>query len=309
MNPILKLAEWSARKLPETVKRQLYTIPGLAHLLRRVLNRAAPTGESEVVIASGGLAGFHMLLDLQREKDYWLGTYEPDLQAAVVEFVKPGMVVFDVGANIGYISLLLARQVGETGKVFSFEALPTNLERLRQNILLNDFPQRIEIIPAAVVESSRTVRFLVGPSTGMGKADGSAGRMEYDYQDSLSVNGLSLDSFIDDLGHPPPQVIKLDIEGGEVLALPGMRRLLKKNRPLILMELHGPLSAKVAIDEFSMADYQLKAMEPGFPDIDISEELDWKSYLVAIPKPGDPIVHEPAGRVSEELSGEMDQRG
>lgn len=290
MNLILKLAEWSARLLPESVIRRLYSIPLLARLLRRVLNRAAPEELCEVVIASGGLAGFHMLLDLQKEKDYWLGTYEPELQAAVVNFVKPGMVVYDVGANIGFVSLLLARQVGATGRVFSFEALPANLERLRQNILLNGITSQVEIVPAAVVESTRTVQFLVGPSTGMGKVDGSAGRMEYDYQESLPVQGFSLDNFIYDQGYPVPQVIKLDIEGGEVLALPGMRRLLNEKHPVVLMELHGSLSAEAAMDEFSKADYRLKAMQHGYPVIDIVDQLGWKSYLVAVPKSFDPTT-------------------
>ena len=47
-----------------------------------------------------------MALDLHAEKDYWLGTYEPDLQTAAWQIIKPGMVVYDVGANIGYISLM-----------------------------------------------------------------------------------------------------------------------------------------------------------------------------------------------------------
>ncbi len=97
------------------VKRGLYRFRPLAGLLRGALNRAAPQGFTPVVVAAGGLQGLSLSLDLQEEKDYWLGTYEPDLQAAVAELVQPGMLVYDVGANIGYISLLLARRVGESG--------------------------------------------------------------------------------------------------------------------------------------------------------------------------------------------------
>jgi FkbM family methyltransferase len=196
----------------------MYRIPPLADLIRHGLNRAAPVGLTQVQVAAGGLAGLWLWLDLQAEKDYWLGTYEPELQDALSELVQPGMVAYDVGANIGYISLLLARRVGQPGKVYAFEALPANLERLRLNLALNGLSENVLVIPAAVVECERPVRFLVGPSGGMGKADGSAGREDVAYAGTIDIDGLSLDTFVFEMGNPPPQVVKMDIEGGEVLA-------------------------------------------------------------------------------------------
>lgn len=281
-SPLLSLAAWAARALPMPVKRQLYRVPALARLVRGALNRAAPEGLSVVTVAAGGLQGRLMQLDLQSEKDYWLGTYEPDLQAALADFIGPGMVVYDVGANIGYISLLIARRVGPGGQVYAFEALPANQERLRANLALGDGREPLTLVPAAVVEASRRVRFLIGPSGGMGKAEGSAGRDEYKYSDAVDVEGLSLDDFVYRLGNPPPQAIKLDIEGGEVLALPGMHRLLEDARPLVLMELHGPQAALAAWEAFSRAGYRICRMKPGYPGIDALNEIDWKAYLVAV---------------------------
>ena len=63
--------------------------------------------------------------------------------------VLPGQVAYDVGANIGYISILLARSVGENGRVFAFEALPANLERLHHNISLNGMSSRVTVVPGA----------------------------------------------------------------------------------------------------------------------------------------------------------------
>lgn len=264
------------------VKRQLYRFPALARLVRSTLNRAAPQGLSIITIAAGGLQGRQMQIDLQREKDYWLGTYEPDLQTALGDFIQPGMVVYDVGANIGYISLLLARCVGPEGQVYAFEALPANLERLRANLALGNGREPVTLVPAAVVETSRRVKFLVGPSGGMGKAEGSAGRNEYEYPEAVDVEGLSLDDFVYRLGNPPPQAVKLDIEGGEVLALPGMQRLLREAHPLLLMELHGPEAARAAWEVFSRAGYRMRRMESGYPSINALNELDWKAYLVAV---------------------------
>jgi FkbM family methyltransferase len=282
-NPLLSFAAWTARRLPMPVKRALYRFQPLAGLLRQALNRAAPQGFTPVVVAAGGLQGLSLSLDLQEEKDYWLGTYEPDLQAAVAELVQPGMPVYDVGANIGYISLLLARRVGDAGHVYAFEALPANLERLRLNLVLSGLAGRVTVVPAAVVERKRLARFLVGPSGGMGKAAGSAGRRDVVYSQELEVAGLSLDEFVYAEGNPPPQAVKMDIEGGEVLALPGMRRLLAEMRPLILLELHGPEAARLVWDTLSAAGYRLCRMAPGYPQVPSLDALDWKAYLIAKP--------------------------
>ena len=282
-NPILSLAAWMARLLPMKVKRGIYRLEPLARLVRLGLNRATPHGLTTVAIAAGGLAGLRMSLDLQSEKDYWLGTYESELQATINNLVQPGMVAYDVGANIGYISLLLARRVGGTGRVFAFEALPSNLERLHTNLELSGYSEIVDVVPVAVVECDRRVRFLVGPSGGMGKAEGSAGRQEVYYSDALEVEGISLDSFISQKGNPAPQVVKMDIEGGEVLAMPGMRRLLRTARPIVLLELHGPEASRVAWEVLSNADYRICGMQVGFPSVPSLEALDWKAYLLAIP--------------------------
>ncbi|MFH1633156.1 MAG: FkbM family methyltransferase [Chloroflexota bacterium] len=276
----LQFAAFLARILPAPVRRAFYIFAPLARLIRVALNRAAPTGLTEVTVAAGELAGARLRLDLQLEKDYWLGTYETDLQAAVREFAQPGWVAYDVGANIGYITLLLARAVDEGGQVFSFEALPANLERLRVNVGLNGLGHRVEIIPGAVAAASAPVRFLVGPSGAMGKAEGSAGR-QGGHIESLEVPGIALDDFIYRDGNPPPQVIKMDIEGGEVLALRGMPRVLREARPLILLELHGPEAARVAWETLTGAGYSLHRMERGYPSVPSLTDLDWKAYVVA----------------------------
>jgi FkbM family methyltransferase len=263
-------------------RRLFYRIPPLAKFLRTSLNRAAPAGLTEVVIAAGGLEGIRFCLDLQSEKDYWLGTYEPELQSAINDWIQPGKVAYDVGANIGYISLLLARRLGQGGRVFAFEALPSNRERLQANLELSGYADYISLIPAAVLDRSQPARFLVGPSGGMGKAEGSAGRVEFNYRTSIEVEGISLDDFVYRDGNLPPQAVKMDIEGGEVLALPGMLRILKEIRPIVLMELHGPESAQVAWQTFSQAGYDLRRMVKGYPEINSFEELEWKAYLVAV---------------------------
>lgn len=280
---VLRMAAFAARILPNRWKTSIYRSPTIARVIRNGLNIAAPEGKIPTPVAAGNLKGMHLELDLQTEKDYWLGTYEPVLQSAIHDLVRPGFIAYDVGANIGYISLMLARAVGETGKVFAFEALPENQIRLYKNIAHNKMSSRIFVVRAAVIDSPRSVRFMIGPSHGMGKVQGSAGRQEYEYPQSIMVTGTSLDTFVYAAGRPAPHVVKMDIEGGEVLALPGMRRVLHEARPIMLLELHGEESARVAWDILTAADYRFSLMAPGYPPITRIEELEWKSYLIALP--------------------------
>jgi len=236
-NIILTLAANLARILPESYKRALYRNPSFSRVVRGGLNLAAPVGLSEVTIAAGDLAGMHMVLDLHSEKDYWLGTYEPELQAAITDLVIPGQVIYDVGASIGFMTLLFARKVGLNGHVFAFEALPANIDRLTRNIELNSFQDRVTVIEAAVQDRSGQTDFYPGPSSAMGKVDGSAGRSSIEYQSSIQVDGVAIDEFIYNSGNPVPVILKIDIEGGEILALPGMSSLLHKIHP-ILQPLH-----------------------------------------------------------------------
>jgi FkbM family methyltransferase len=279
---LLSLAAFAARILPNSLTPAIYRFKPLARFIRGRLNRAAPTGLTQVKVAGGDLAGFTILLDMQIDKDYWLGTYEPELQAALRELIQPGAVIYDVGANIGYVSLLLAKAAGETGHVYAFEALPENAERWRKNVELNGMNPRLSLFAGAVTQAAGPVRFLVHASAGMGKAAGSAGRDDK-YQSKVTVDGISLDEFVYGQGNPPPQAVKMDIEGGEVLALPGMRRVLAEARPLMLMELHGSESSRVAWETLTAAGYEIRWMRRGYPVVPSLEALGRKTYIIAKP--------------------------
>lgn len=280
---VLNLAALGSKWLPLSIKRSLYAFKPVANLIRTSLNKAAPQGLTKVKVAAGNLAGVTLYLDLQVEKDYWLGTYELELQQAIHDWVSPGMVAYDVGANIGYISIMLAQQVGKDGKVFSFEALPENQERFELNRQTCGFGERVHLVRAAVVDQPGLVKFHIGPSGGMGKAAGSAGRQEYAYSESIDVQAISLDDFVYQEGNPPPRIVKMDIEGGEVMALPGMRRVLEEARPVVMLELHGPQAAQAAWKTLTEAGFRICRMQPTYPQVDSLEQLDWKTYLIALP--------------------------
>jgi FkbM family methyltransferase len=281
--PILKAASWAADALPASIKKLIYKVPFLARLIRRSLNAAAPESLSEVTIAAGAAKGLRIILDLQSEKDYWLGTYESDLQDAARKLIQPGDVVYDVGANVGYVSLLSARLSGKSGKVFAFEALPENVARLRKNVLINTLESRITVTHAAVIDTVRLVIFLTHPSGAMGKTLGSAGRDEQ-YSGRITVPGLALDAFVYDENHPTPDIIKMDIEGGEGKALAGMPRLLTEKRPILLIELHGEKAARQVWNHLRQRHFSVHQMKRGYPKVTNINALDWKAYIIAIPE-------------------------
>jgi len=276
----LSFASFLARALPLPVKQALYRLPFLARFIRSSINASVADGLSVIEVAAGDLKGYQVLLNLKTEKSRWLGTYEPELQTALRQFLRPGSSVYDVGANIGYISLLMAHNIGPSGKVFAFEALPVNVERIQQNIALNKLTN-VTVISAAVMDKNGPVTFYVHDSVGMGKAAGSIGRREEQYKAEITVPALSLDEFVYEQGNPPPDAVKMDIEGGEVLALPGMMRLLREAHPTLFLELHGPESEKTAWETLTSCGYTLHAMQEGYPPIVSPEQLGWKAYLVA----------------------------
>lgn len=271
-----------SRLIPGPLKTAIYDFPRLAAALRSLMNIAAPPEPMVIDVTGGILVNHKMRLDLKFEKFYWLGTYEPQLQRFLKEAIRPGMVVYDVGANIGYVSLMLAHLLGDTGRVYSFEPHPGNLRRLEENVSLNGWNDRIVVTPLAVSDKAGSEEFLVHTVHGMGKLSGSAGRTET-YPETLSVPCVSLDSFVFEQGHPIPDMVKIDVEGGEIKVLPGMRRLLKQARPSLIIEVHGFTAASSILSILNEYSYNIHRLNSKREEIRTVEEMSWKEYVIALP--------------------------
>ncbi len=278
---VLRAAATLARVLPEPSRLALYRLGPLTRLVRALLNRAAPSGANPVRVAAGELAGMWLVLDLQVDKDLWLGTYEPQLAKAIRRFARPGGVAYDLGANVGYTALLLARAVGPAGRVIAFEPLPSNLDRLRQAIALNGLAPQIDVVPAAAGPRSEAGSFLVHASGGMGRLEGGAGRTD-GFASKIAVDVIALDDFVFRQGVPPPSLVKMDLEGGEVRALLGMKRLLRQSQPILLIELHGG-SAQDVDDLLVEAGYISHIMRDGYPKVGKEPEEKKAKHIVALP--------------------------
>lgn len=157
--------------------------------------------------------------------------YEEGTTELFERVLRPGHVVFDVGAHVGYYTLLAARLVGPQGRVYAFEPDPHNFELLQRNIVLNRY-RNVVAVPKAVTDRSGTVPLF--------HSDGDSG-MHSLHEDrwskgsSLLVAATRLDEFVEAEGWPPISVIKMDIEGAEPLAFMGMREVIRRNDTLKLI--------------------------------------------------------------------------
>ena len=149
--------------------------------------------------------------------------------------VKEGDVVVDLGANIGYFTLLAARLVGKKGKVYAFEPEPINYSLLLKNIELNGYDNVIAT-QKAVSDTSGKVKFYLD------KEDtGAHSIYQLDKGERfIEVEAVNLDDFFKDNQHPI-NVIKMDVEGAEMAAFSGMKDIIRENKDLkIFVEFYFP---------------------------------------------------------------------
>jgi FkbM family methyltransferase len=173
---------------------------------------------------------------------YGQGAYEPSFYRPFVDRIKPGMVVFDIGAHVGLFTLGAAKRVGPTGKVFAFEPAPATFDLLQRQICLNGWRDRIEAVRSVVSDVDATVPFYAhGTSMAASLSRENievlnperlatpAGRYEVS---SVSIDGLCSDRKV------APDVVKIDVEGAELRVLRGAGKLLASKRVEILCEIH-----------------------------------------------------------------------
>ena len=163
------------------------------------------------------------------EHGYWLGSYELNKRLAFESLVKPSMVVYDIGANVGYFSLLASVLTGTEGKVFAFEPLPRNTRYIHRHLQINKL-KNVEVIEAAVSDHEGEAYFDLGPSTAMGHLAS---------EGELKVIMVSLDRMVDEGRLPPADVMKVDVEGAEYDVLRGAKKMLETQRPILFLDTHG----------------------------------------------------------------------
>ncbi len=200
--------------------------------LYRTFSKALLPEEWEVVACLP--AGFRMALDLseaaQREI-FFFGSYERKESALIRGILRAGDTFWDIGANIGYYTLLGAACVGPTGRVLAFEPFPPAWERLQRNVRLNSFGQ-IRCVNAAVTSAAGRAPLFFHRYV----ADGVAHLAALDRRmSSVTCDTVTLDRFRSECNEPPPIMMKVDVEGAEKAVLMGGRGILSSATPPMLL--------------------------------------------------------------------------
>jgi FkbM family methyltransferase len=155
------------------------------------------------------------------------GEYETETAR---NLIKQGMTVADVGANIGYFTIIFSRLVGPSGKVYAFEPDPRNYELLCKNIRLNNLSNVI-LIPQALSDKKGKIKLFLDKSN-LGNMSLAAANIS-DAAGSTEVEAAVMDDYF---GDKKIDFIKIDVQGAEGLALAGAQNILKNGNPKILME-------------------------------------------------------------------------
>ena len=229
----------------------------LGKCAHRLMLRIIPVGTRFATrVRKGEGAGLRLSLDPRYEAPYAAGFHETALLACLVAHLRPGDVLYDVGAHIGYISLVAARLVGPSGRVFAFEADPENADRITGHVQMNALPQ-VELVPAAVWSECKTLSFHRA-SASSSRNTGAVGASNQDnsVDGIIVVEAVTLDRFVED--HRSPAVVKVDVEGAEEEVLKGAEEVFRTSKPTLICEVHHGRAAEGVAAWLARMGYQWK---------------------------------------------------
>lgn len=201
------------------------------------------------------------------EHGYWLGWYEIDKRKAFETEIPEGAVVYDIGANVGYYSLMAAVLAGKGGHVYAFEPLPRNMEFLRKHVALNKMEELITVFDMAVSDQSGEAAFDLGASTSMGHLAKTG---------EIKVRKARLDDLLAAGEIRPADYIKVDVEGAEADVLAGARTLLEKYHPVLFIDTHNREAHNATVEILSGLNYDIRCLD--------GKPLPESKELIASPK-------------------------
>lgn len=271
---------------PQTIK--LYILAGLKKILRPTssvpfIGKLYPTlsgvlkNYGEVVVKIKDLWNYKMYLNVT---DVGLShmlllkkEYEREETNFLKKIIKQGDVFVDIGSNFGYYTLLASKLVGKRGKVFSFEPDPYNFSILQRNIKINKC-SNVLCVNKAVGEKDEKINFYIDAEN-LGRHNLIPNWSKH----ILTVDKISLDNFLPKGSRV--NIVKIDIEGGEELAIKGMEKIIQKNPSIKLLieffperikqnNLH-PANLKRLISSLGFSIYEISNL--GLTKISFSELL------------------------------------
>jgi len=197
--------------------------------------------------------------------------YEADSKSLLEGLIQEGMTVFDVGAHVGTYTLMAARLVGRTGHVYAFEAEPENYSILKKNVELNGY-QNVTCVPKAISNRSGLLTLYVSNQgndrhTLIGSSDANC------QGTPCEVETLSLDEFSASIEWPRVDIVKMDIEGAEPMAIEGMSELFRRSDNLSLLMEFAPdilrasgMNPEDFLSLLTLSGFRISPVESTFPE-------------------------------------------
>lgn len=183
------------------------------------------------------------------------GNYGKGEDNTIAQLIKRGDIVFDIGAHVGYITMLASRLVGP-GKVVAFEPSPLNLAYLTRHVHINHMTN-VEVFTTAVgLHQGQTSFDMTGRGTGRGRMTSNIDNNQPQVQVS------ALDDLYEQGRLPDPNLIKMDVEGAEGDALRGAAKMLARCHPTILLSVHGPQAKQDCESYLSSLGYEFSYIKP-----------------------------------------------
>jgi len=222
--------------LPKSIKQSLLgsrSNPShLANTVHALLNRL-PGEEMTCLPCKGVLKGFQMKIDWSRHRSFAYGDWEPDVVNAITDVVKTGAFALDIGAHIGFYTLILAKTVGIGGRVIAFEPLKLNYSVLCDNIRLNDC-KHVQAVNKALMDRPCSLEADIRISEAL---PGSVAFRATDKPESPVASAVALDDYLAE-SKLPLDFMKIDVEGAESMVLKGAAKTIEFHHPTLLMEIH-----------------------------------------------------------------------
>ena len=249
--------------------------------LRRILTLAV-RDRATVPIFMGAARGFQVPRGVALENlSILFGRYEQAVTDAIWKIERPIGVAYDVGAHVGLTTIILARRFGDHCRLVAFEPSPENVARLESLVAANRM-KNVAIEPIALTDECGEARFLRhgGSSMGMLGAVAAEDSTPSPMEHTDLVRTQTLDSFVFDEGHSPPDLVKIDVEGAEARVVRGGARVIAKYHPVLLFELHGPKHAGEVWDLLQEQAYRWTYIDPRHgPMGNISERDQLLAYF------------------------------
>lgn len=248
-----------SRALPSSLIRFIgrlrFSVPCLAPLIQYGARRMFAR---EGVIADG--VGKGLRFDVGKGRlQYFLGTIELEQQYFLEKTLGVGDIVYDIGANIGFITVLAAKLVCPSGHVYAFDPFPDHAKSVRRNAYLNSF-DHVTVIESAVSDKKEQLWFNTvskdASTYHLSKERTAAGFM---------VTTVVIDKLIEEDQLAIPTLVKIDVEGAEIRVLSGMMRTIRKHHPTIQCEVHwlGQDFTDFWRDNLKPLGYSLETIEGG----------------------------------------------